>query len=299
MKFLFLTIMLSTAWATAIAQSKENPVFQFGVFTDVQYADIEQVGERDYRGVPPKLEKTIEILNQYDLEFTVNIGDLIDQDFKSFELPLSLLEKSKAKVYHVFGNHDFTIQDEKKKMVPTLLGNSVGYHAFEKEHMKFILLNGLDNSLDGHAEGTKGYAKAKQTLRELEEAGGNNAKPWNGGLGEKQFDWLAAQLKQAEETNKQTLIFCHYPLLPENGLQLWNNREVLELIRQYPGVVAWFSGHHHAGNYVIQDGVHHLTFLGMVESKEEALGAVIQVFEDGLAIKGFGEEEDKYLPFRP
>ncbi len=300
MKFsILVAIMISMYASVGMAQEKAAPLFQFGVFTDVQYADVDQLGERNYREAPKKLEKTLKILNQHDLVFTVNLGDLIDRDFSSFELPLTLLEKSRAKVYHVFGNHDFTIEDGKKAQVPAVLGNPKGYHAFDHGFVKFIVLNGLDNSLDGHAKGSRGYTLAQETLKKLENTGADNAKPWNGGIGEQQFDWLAAQLKQAEEAGMRTVIFCHYPLLPENGLQLWNNRELLELIHQYPGVVAWFSGHHHSGNYVEQQGVHHLTFLGMVESKEEALGAVVQVFEDALVIKGFGEQEDMRLSFMP
>ncbi len=300
MKYLIsITFMMSLFTAVVMAQENQKPLFQFGVFADVQYADIDQVGERDYRGAPKKLESTLRVLNQHDLAFTVNLGDLIDQEFTSFDLPLSLLEKSRAKVYHVFGNHDFTIDDGKKAQVPSLLGNPKGYHAFNERAIKFIFLNGLDNSLDGHPKGSKSYALAEETLKRLEKEGAGNAKPWNGGIGGQQFDWLSAQLKNAEESGLRTVIFCHYPLLPENGLQLWNNRELLDLIHQYPGVVAWFSGHHHAGNYVESKGVHHLTFLGMVESKSDALGAVVQVFEDALMVRGIGEQEELHLPFRP
>jgi manganese-dependent ADP-ribose/CDP-alcohol diphosphatase len=70
------------------------------------------------------------------------------------------------------------------------------------------------------------------------------------------------------------------------------------MIADFPGVVAYFSGHHHGGNYVIEDGVHHLTFYGMVESPTDALGAVVDVYPDRLLLRGIGKQEDRVLVFR-
>jgi manganese-dependent ADP-ribose/CDP-alcohol diphosphatase len=291
----FLMIGL-TPLSTVFAQ--ESPLFSFGVITDVQYADIDQAGERNYRGTLAILEKTIDELNQHELAFTVNLGDLIDRDVESFAKPLFILEQSKAKVHHVYGNHDFTVADEHKKEVPELLGNPDGYYAFSEGAMVFVVLNGMDNSLDGHPEGTAGYKKAKATLAELERVGASNAKPWNGGLGKKQTNWLSKTLAKAKKQDKRVVIFCHYPLLPENGLHLWNNREVLSLLDKHRNVVAYFSGHHHAGNYVVENQVHHLTFYGMVEAKSPSLGAVVHVFDDRLELEGIGDQESRELRFR-
>ena len=281
---------------TGVAQ--ERPLFSFGVISDVQYADVEQAGERNYRGTLAILQKTVEELNQHELAFTVNLGDLIDRDVESFAKPLHILAQSRAKIHHVFGNHDFTVADKHKKEVPNLLRNPKGYHAFTHGEVVFIVLNGLENSLDGHIEGSAGYKKAASTLAGLEEQRASNAKPWNGGLGKKQTKWLAKTLDKAQKEGKKVLLFCHYPLLPENGLHLWNNREVLEILDRYSNVVAYFSGHHHGGNYVVENGLHHLTFYGMVEAKSSALGAVVHVFEDRLELEGIGDQESRKMEFR-
>lgn len=278
--------------------SQEKPLFSFGVISDVQYADVDQAGERNYRGSLAILEKTIEELNQHELAFTVSLGDLIDRDMESFVKPLRILTQSKAKIHHVFGNHDFTVADEHKKEVPKLLGNPKGYHAFTQGDLVFVVLNGLDNSIDGHPAGSAGYKKATSTLAELEKLGASNAKPWNGGLGKKQTNWLAKTLTKAQRQKKRAIVFCHYPLLPENGLHLWNNREVLEILDKNPNVVAYFSGHHHGGNYVVENGLHHLTFYGMVEAKSPSLGAVVRVFEDRLEMEGIGDQESREMLFR-
>jgi manganese-dependent ADP-ribose/CDP-alcohol diphosphatase len=290
--------LITNLMYVTIGYAQEKPLFSFGVITDVQYADVDQAGERNYRGSPAILAKTIEVLNQHELAFTVHLGDLIDRDVESFAKPLEILTHSKAKVYHVFGNHDYDLQDEHKKAVPKLLGNPKGYHAFAEGEVLFVVLNGMDNSLAGHTVGSAGYKKAAATLSGLEGLGASNAKPWNGGLGQKQTKWFAKTLAKAHQQEKRVVVFCHYPLLPENGLQLWNNREVLSQLDKYPNVVAYFSGHHHAGNYVVENGVHHLTFYGMVEAKSPALGGVMHVFKDRLELQGIGDQESRVMRFR-
>ncbi|WP_158857084.1 metallophosphoesterase [Lunatibacter salilacus] len=293
-----LIVLITELMIVITGLAQEKPLFSFGVISDVQYADVDQAGERDYRGSLAILEKTVKELNRHELAFTVNLGDLIDRDLESFGKPLYVLTQSKAKIHHVFGNHDYTVADEHKKEVPKLLGNPNGYHAFTHGQFVFVVLNGMYNSLDGHPVGSRGYKKAEATLAELEVLGASNAKPWNGGLGRKQINWLEKTLANAQKEEKRVVVFCHYPLLPENGLHLWNNREVLAMLDKYTNVVAYFSGHHHAGNYVVENGLHHLTFYGMVEAKSPNLGAVVRVFEDRLVLEGIGDQESREMRFR-
>jgi hypothetical protein len=136
-------------------------------------------------------------------------------------------------------------------------------------------------------------------METLEKGGANNVKPWNGGVGQEQLAWMESIVQNAEKDGKHVVAFCHYPLLPENGLHLLNHKEVMDRIGGSPAMVAWLSGHHHAGNYFKDDnGMHHLTFLGMVEAETPALGAIVTVKKDKLIIHGIGNEEDRILNFR-
>lgn len=56
---------------------------------------------------------------------------------------------------------------------------------------------------------------------EIRGKGLNNAYTWNGGIGNKQLKWLTKVLRRADTFNKKVVILCHWPLLPENGTQLW------------------------------------------------------------------------------
>ena len=93
------------------------------------------------------------------------------------------------------------------------------------------------------------------------------------------------------------VIFCHWPLLPENGTQLWNNREVLKLISNHHSVIAWIAGHHHSGNYEKTGNIHHLTLKGMVEAKTETSFGIIDVNPDKLVLNGFGDQNNQTLEF--
>ena len=136
-------------------------------------------------------------------------------------------------------------------------------------------------------------------MKELEASGANNAKPYNGGIGDEQLQWFLSRSREAVDSGKKVVVFCHYPLLPENGLQLLNNRQLLDALDEIPTLVAWFSGHHHDGNYIKDErGIHHITFQGMVEAETEALGAVITVYPDKMIIHGIGHEHDRGLEIR-
>lgn len=75
------------------------------------------------------------------------------------------------------------------------------------------------------------------------------------------------------------------------------NREVLDLLNDNTSVVAYFSGHHHEGNYVQEKGIHHLTFKGMVEAQTDISFGIIDVYRDRLVITGSGDQKDRILKF--
>ena len=194
--------------------------FSFGVVTDIQYADVEKKGNRDYRNSVIKLEKSVEELNGHDLSFVVTLGDMIDHDYISFDKPLAILGKLKAQVYNVMGNHDFEVDDINKDQIRRRLKNKNGYWDFAINKMVFIVLDGSDVSTFAHKKGSEKSKAGEAKFEEVKKAGLNNAYNWNGGIGDKQLRWLEKTLVKADGVNKNVVIFCHWPLLPENGTQL-------------------------------------------------------------------------------
>jgi predicted phosphodiesterase len=279
----------------AISRNPSGKVFSFGIVTDIQYADAEKKGNRDYRNSLGKLEKCVNEFNEHDLAFVVNLGDLIDHDFISYEKPLAILDKLKAPLFNVIGNHDFEVGDQEKGQVRKHLKNKNGYFSFEVNRMIFIVLDGSDVSTMAYPKGSKQFNNGMAKSEEIRKNGLNNAYTWNGGIGDKQLNWLVKLLGKADKLNKKAVIFCHWPLLPENGTQLWNNREVLSLINAHPSVVAWIAGHHHAGGYERTGTIHYLTLKGMVEAITETSFGIVEVFPNKLFLKGYGDQNDQSL----
>ena len=300
MVFCLFFTFLQSSFSQGITQGVNNQskkIFSFGVVTDIQYADADKKGNRDYRNSVNKLEKCVDELNGHELAFVVTLGDMIDHDYVSFDKPLAALGKLKAPLYNILGNHDFEVDDQYKNQIRKRLKIKIGYFNFKINNMVFIVLDGSDVSTFASVKGTKQSRNGEAKFEEVKNAGLNNAYIWNGGIGDIQLNWLEKSLKKADTDNKKVIIFCHWPLLPENGTQLWNNRELLSLINTHPSVVAWIAGHHHAGGYVKNKNVHHLILKGMVEALSETSFGIMDVYPDKLVIRGFGDQNDQILEF--
>ncbi len=300
MVFCLFFAFLQSASSQEITQTGKNPAkktFSFGIVTDIQYADAEKKGDRDYRNSVNKLEKSVDEFYGRDLAFVVTLGDMIDHDYLSYDKPLASLAKLKAPLYNVMGNHDFEVDDSYKNQVRKRLNNKTGYFEFKVKNLVFIVLDGSEVSTFASVKGTLQSKAGEAKLEEIKKAGLNNAYNWNGGIGDKQLKWLEKTLEKADASNIKVVIFCHWPLLPENGTQLWNNREVLSLINTHPSVVAWISGHHHAGGYEKYHNVHHLILKGMVEAKSETSYGIMEVYPDKMVFKGYGNQDDRTLDF--
>ena len=278
-----------------IKQSAE--IVSFGIVTDIQYADAEKNGNRDYRNSVNKLDNGVAELNGHELAFVVTLGDMIDHDYVSFDKPLAILAKLKAPLYNCLGNHDFEVDTQNKDQIRKRLKNKNGYFDFKVNDMVFIVLDGSDVSTFASIKGSEKFNAGLAKYEEIKKSGINNAYNWNGGIGDKQLKWLEKSLKKADGGNKKVVIFCHWPLLPENGTQLWNNREVLNLINTHPSVVAWIAGHHHAGGYEKNNNIYHLILRGMVEAKSETSFGIMDVYPDKLVLKGYGDQNDQTLEF--
>ena len=298
LRYLWLTLVFVVESIHVCGQPSDGvPLFSFGLVADVQYADADQWGKRDYRGSLKRLEAALEILNSHDLAFVIHAGDLIDRDYNSFAAPLSIFRRSKAPVHFVIGNHEFAVGDSLKKGVRKKLNNKTGYYAFREGKMQFILVDAMDVSLLGSEKHSRDFERAQRIYAKLKDAGANNAYEWNGAMGVRQMKWLTRKLRQSDKREYKVVLFSHLPLLPENGLQLWNNREVVALLNAHPSVVAFISGHHHEGGYVEADDIHHLTLKGLVEATDPTACAVADVFSDRIVVKGFGDQKSYTLWF--
>ena len=278
---------------SVLAQRSGGPIFSFGVIADCQYCNIKvpKTAARQYALSPKKLTACVEHLNRLDLQFVVHLGDFIDRDFKSFADVAPIYEKLKADHYHVLGNHDFEVADDLKAKVPAALGLKSRYYQFRYLGYRFIALDGNDVSLHAYPSNDPRHKAAEAVHKRLP----SGTPTWNGAVGRAQLAWLKKALGEARRTGEKVILFCHFPVYPENIHNLWNAGEVLAVLEESQAVVAYMNGHNHAGNYGLLAKRHFVTFAGMVNTEETAY-AIVNVYADRLEIKGFGRQKNMTLP---
>lgn len=273
------------------------PLFSFGVVADAQYADKDPSGLRHYRASLDNLGAAANTFNGRDLKFVVHLGDVIDENFSSYDDILPVYDRIQAPHYIVLGNHEFSVEESQKSEVVSRLGLEQRYYDFVVEGWRFIAIDGQGLSTFAPAEGV--LPQAKKMLEQLQQEGSQNAFDWNGGVEGVQLKWLQERLDLATENEESVILFCHFPVYPVGmAHNLWNDEEITRLLSSYPVVKAWFNGHNHAGYTAIMDGIHFITFKGMVNHPEENAYAIVHVYPDQIVIEGMGAEDTRVIPIR-
>jgi manganese-dependent ADP-ribose/CDP-alcohol diphosphatase len=289
-KVIVLLIVIITLYT---CEKKSKLDFSIGLIADCQYCKVEGEGIRKYSKSNGKLKQCVAHFNTLDLEYTIHLGDFIDRDWRSFDSVIPTYNKLQSKKYHVLGNHDFSVDDAKKKLVSKRMGLPSDYYDFEVKGWRFIVLNGNDVSFHAHAKDSKEYNFAGVYYEEHK----ITSPKWNGAIGESQLNWLKITLAKAKENSEKVILYCHFPVFPKNIHNLWNAEEVVEIIENYSNVQAYINGHNHEGNYAVKNGIHYLTMKGMVDTEVSSYG-ILSVTTDSLFIEGHGREVDRSLVIR-
>ena len=277
---------------TLVLSSAANE-FKFAVVADCQYCNQPDKGLRKYMSSLKRFQEFVNATKDKELKFGVHLGDFIDKKYESFEPLLKISKELKYPFYHVLGNHDFSVADDKKLQVPKLLGMPARYYSFKVQDWVFVALDGNDLSFHGHPKGSEKYKASEKYYVE------NKIKSprYNGGMSSEQISWLKKILMNADQSNENVVLFSHFPVFPANHHNLWNDKEIVNLITKHKSVKAYINGHNHKGNYGQKEGIHFFTQKGMVENVE-ATYSIISVEKGLLKLKGFGAEKDKTFKLR-
>lgn len=296
MKLYFSVLLTLFAFAGMTDSLGQKPLFTFGIISDVQYCDCDPAGSRFYRLSVERLRDAADSFGKAPVDFVVNLGDFIDRDYQSFKPLLEILDSSGLKVYHLKGNHDFSVDPLYRKRLPLPMPGNKRYYSFRYGNFRFIALDG--NEVSTYASGSRtSVRKAGKLISALKESGSPNAMTWNGGISSGQLAWLKRSLDRASEGNEKVIILCHFPLYPDNLHNLLNYKEVIFLLENYKNIVACFSGHNHSGNYGCFNNIHFVTMKGMVETANSTSYAIAEVYADEIRIVGAGREESRILDF--
>lgn len=273
--------------------SADERGFRYGIIADCQYCADPGTRQRKYSMSDLKLQECIDQFNTMDLEYVIHLGDFIDRDFESFAVVGPIYGQLTMPNYHVLGNHDFSVPDEEKGLVPSAMGLPARYYDFLVQGWRFVVLDGNDVSFHAYPKGSAKYRVAEDYYEKNKIV----SPKWNGAVGADQLAWLNQVLEEACDRGEKVIVYCHFPVYPDNVHNLWNAAEVVALLEGHECVKAYMSGHSHAGNYAVKSGIHFLTLKGMVDTVHNAY-AVIEVAEFHLRVLGYGREENRILELR-
>tara|TARA_R110002049_G_scaffold305895_1_gene503463 strand:- start:457 stop:1368 length:912 start_codon:yes stop_codon:yes gene_type:complete len=295
------TILL-LALLTACGSKKYKEVPQqdlaIGIIADCQYCYCDSSPSRFYKNSPNKLKKAVAALNKEELNYSIHLGDFIDRDFNSFDTVLPIWNTLKTKKYHVLGNHDFSVADSLKPLVMHKMNLKQRYYSLVENNWRFIILDGNDLSFQGAISPEK-IAQTDSLFTLLSNTDLPNLQTWNGGLSTEQLQWVESELKLAMENSENVGFYCHFPVMGEDKVhRLWNSTQLLSLIDKYPNVKFYFNGHNHHGDYMERNGVHYLTFKGMVETDSTSAFSTVEFKKDSILVHGHGREPTRRLKIK-
>ena len=266
-------IVAQNSWAEL---TSAQPKLRIGLLTDLHYADKPPAGTRYYRETPGKLEKAVQRLTADKVDFTVEIGDLVDAA-PSVEDELGYLKAINAQLQKVPGDRHYVLGNH---CVQTLTkAEFLGGVAREKSHYSFAAAGWHFVVLDA-------------CFRSDGESYGRNNFTWtDANIPADQLKWLETDLKKSEE---RAIVFVHQRLDKTKQHSVKNAATVRKVLESSGKVAAVFQGHSHQNDYQQIGGVHYCTLAAMVEGSgaDNSAFARLDVLPQGaLKLTGFVKQK--------
>lgn len=220
---------------------------RFGLITDLHYADKNTAGTRFYRDTLGKLEEASAQFTKDEVEFIVELGDLIDAaDSVEVELGyLKTINKTFSAIskdrHYVLGNH--CVDTLTKQEFLGAVEQPKSYHSFDRGGYHFVALDCCYRS-DHQPYQRKNFVWTDTNIPPEE------------------LEWLKSDLKEAA---KPTIVFTHQRLDVSNDHGVKNCVEVRKVLEESGNVLAVFQGHSHKNELNQIQGIHYCTLQAMVE----------------------------------
>lgn len=298
-KFIPLFLFLLFLSSCDSEKKEDSPILKFGLIADIQYADIDTqrtiYGARYYRNSLNKLDECVKTLNAEQVEFTINLGDLIDRNPNDLPPVMEHLGRLQAPVHNIPGNHDYSGIEDNSALYRSL-NMPAPYFSFVKENWRFIFLNTNEVATYANIKNTPLEQEHREMIQRIKKDKKNNDGSYNGGISKAQINWLKRELQDATLAHQNVLLFSHHPFYPEKESTALNDKEILDILSSAPIVKAAISGHHHPGGFGYYKQLANITLEGMVETEHDNSFAIAEIYKDKLVIRGKGRATSYVIP---
>jgi len=254
-------------------------VVRFGIVADAHYADRKPGGIRHYRESLIKMKECVQLMNDRDVGFLVELGDFKDESsrpreettLKYLETIESVFARFKGRCCHVLGNHDLDSISKpqfQSRVTNTGIAKDATYYSFDLSGTHFIVLDANYKS-DG-ADFDHGNFNWTET-----------------NIPGEQLRWLKKDLAAA---SGPAVVFVHQQLDGEGNHTVDNAPEVRRVLEASRRVLAVFQGHNHRGGYSCIGGIHYYTLKAMVDGTgaESSSYAVVELHDGGrIVVTGY------------
>ena len=277
-----------------------------------------------YRQAPLKLKEAFEDLchrhrTEHPLDFLLHLGDIVNGGIneeatqREFDTIATIfeseLEPNAIPAVHVIGNHcleagrDVLLSRLKIPSAPDSPGR--GYYSRPigtTNAWKLIVLDTTE--ISGHSGFDPGSwqwkeARSYEAAHPLSEQDPQMSS-WNGGISQKQLEWLREELERAESAGQRVIVAAHHQFGRGPAARAthvaWNWKDIEAVCLDSPAFALALAGHDHCGGYCCVQQKHFLTVKGMLEVPPDSNGyAIIKLYNDRIVVDGVGVEPSRVL----
>lgn len=297
--FRYIVVLCAVCIACLGATASDLDLVRIGIVTDIHAHDadspFELGGPKVMVNYAERMHAFVDAMNAWPADVVIELGDLVNGVFvmgpddlgDPARIPailddaVSILSTYDGPIHHVIGNHD--VYDLSKEEYLAGTGGEQTYYSFDLGGYHFVVLDAQYNK-DGVDYGHVSWMV-------------------QGTIPEPELAWLRDDLAS---TDSPTVVSIHQPLdadytLTAGGPTVSNHLEVRDVLAQSGRVIAVFQGHDHDNNYSLIDGIHYVTFAGMVDHLDPTPPTWAQVSLDPstqtITIEGAGLQDDLELTY--
>ena len=251
--------------AARVEVMRPKPLFTVGLFADAQYADKDDHERPDepgrvkyFRAAPARLAEALAAFKREaeSMACIVNLGDLVDGvndddvhadvPTRRGPVPEHMAERNRADlermarvlregagsipVHHCLGNHDLNVPRDECLLALGGPDHRPPYYSVKLPRgWRLIVLDTTDVNPRYADVGSEAQAACEAYVRDASRYGDAPLKPWGGGVGPAQFEWLSSELDAAVAAKERVIVASHVALSPtaaRPGMAAWNAPDV-------------------------------------------------------------------------